>query len=260
MQNSELVEGRRYALREKRSAGSPMRKVKLVAKVGRRGMVKIRWEDGPHPGLEEYVRTAQLIVPWGDRAAFVRNEQRHAQLDAYARDRRDPAVEEAVSAVLASSGEPSAGAWGGTVSMDEAEIERIMRRAGLEGRAIEMHPLAFRDRSTGDICLPLECGETIARAFAAAEPETVTMYLDDHESELKAGGYAPGERYKHDLLRQYMPGYAIARQWAGFDQDRERLEQEIARLRTLVSIAASDLRSAGQDRKAARLLRGLDGR
>jgi hypothetical protein len=35
-----------------------MLKVKLIAKVGRGGKVKIRFEEGPHPGLEEYVRTA----------------------------------------------------------------------------------------------------------------------------------------------------------------------------------------------------------
>jgi hypothetical protein len=33
MQSSALIERRRYAFREKRSAGSPMLKVKLVAKV-----------------------------------------------------------------------------------------------------------------------------------------------------------------------------------------------------------------------------------
>jgi hypothetical protein len=90
MQGSALIEGRRYAFREKRSAGSEMLKVKLVAKVGRRGMVKIRFEDGPHPGLEEYVRTTTIVVPWGERAAFLRNEQRHAALDADAKERRDP--------------------------------------------------------------------------------------------------------------------------------------------------------------------------
>jgi hypothetical protein len=160
MQGSALIEGRRYAYREKRSAGSEMLKVKLVAKVGRRGMVKIGFEVGPHPGLEEYVRTTTIVVPWGERAAFLRNEQRHAALDAYGKERRDPAIEEAVSAVLASSGEPSAGAWGGLVGMAEAEIHRIMRRAGIEGDAKEMHPLGFFDPSTGNGYLPLECGET----------------------------------------------------------------------------------------------------
>ena len=39
-----------------------MFKVKLLDKVGRKGKVKIRFEDGPHPGLEEYVSTRQLVV------------------------------------------------------------------------------------------------------------------------------------------------------------------------------------------------------
>jgi hypothetical protein len=37
------------------------------------------------------------------------------------------------------------------------------------------------------------------------------------------------------------------------------LRKEIARLRTLISGAAHDLDSAGQERKANRLLRALDG-
>lgn len=47
MQSSALTEGRRYAFREKRSAGSEILKVKLVANVGRRVMVKILYEHGP---------------------------------------------------------------------------------------------------------------------------------------------------------------------------------------------------------------------
>jgi hypothetical protein len=86
------------------------------------------------------------------------------------------------------------------------------------------------------------------------------MYIDDHEQELRIRGYQPGDRYLHDLLRQYHPGWAIARQWAGFDQDIERLEKEIGPLKALVSRAASKLREAGREDKARRLLRALDGR
>jgi hypothetical protein len=32
----------------------------------------------------------------------------------------------------------------------------------------------------------------------------------------------------------YLPGFAIARQWAGFDREVEQLQKEIARLRGLV--------------------------
>jgi hypothetical protein len=38
------------------------------------------------------------------------------------------------------------------------------------------------------------------------------------------------------------------------------LRKEISRLRGLISTAAYDLKSAGQERKASRLLRALEGR
>jgi hypothetical protein len=56
-----------------------------------------------------------------------------------------------------------------------------------------------------------------------------------------------------------LPGFAIARQWAGFEQKSEQLQKEIARLRGLVSTAAYDLRAIGADSKCRRLLRALDG-
>jgi hypothetical protein len=39
-----------------------MLEVRLLDKVGRKGKIKIRFEDGPHPGLEEYISTRQLAV------------------------------------------------------------------------------------------------------------------------------------------------------------------------------------------------------
>lgn len=64
METHALVLGNSYAFREKRRAGKPFLKVKLVDIVGRKGKVKVRFEDGPHPGLEEYVSTRQIVVPW----------------------------------------------------------------------------------------------------------------------------------------------------------------------------------------------------
>jgi hypothetical protein len=236
-----------------------MLKVKLLAKVGRGGKVKIRFEDSPHPGLEEYVRTANLVVRWGDRAAVLRDEERSRRIDEHARQSRaDSAIVEAVSSILESSGEPSAGAATGGLEMPQSELERIMRRAGIEGDFASLHYLAFRNRR-GEVEMPLDGAETLAGAFAAAEPETVLMYLSDRESELKHRGYRPGEHYVHDLLRHYMPGWAVARQWAGFDQEVEQLKKEIGRLRQLVSGAANDLKSAGAEAKSRRLLRALDG-
>src|SRR5436309_8217119 len=78
VESASLEIGRLYGYRENpRARGSELLKVKLVAKVGRGGKVRIRFEQGPHPGLEEYVRTANLIVPWGSRQALLRDEERH---------------------------------------------------------------------------------------------------------------------------------------------------------------------------------------
>jgi hypothetical protein len=56
-----------------------------------------------------------------------------------------------------------------------------------------------------------------------------------------------------------MPGWAVARQWAGFEQEIEQLKKEIGRLRQLLSEALHDLNDAGADSKSRRLLRALDG-
>jgi hypothetical protein len=89
-----------------------MLKVKLVEFVGRKGKVKVRFEDGQHPGLEEYVATRQLVCVWGQREQILRDEERAARLEDYVRRSgvADRALVEATAAVLVSSGEPGAGA------------------------------------------------------------------------------------------------------------------------------------------------------
>jgi hypothetical protein len=59
---AQLEVGRWYAYREKRGPRYPILTVRLLDKVGRKGKIKIRFEDGPHPGLEEYISTRQLVV------------------------------------------------------------------------------------------------------------------------------------------------------------------------------------------------------
>ena len=100
----------------------------------------------------------------------------------------------------------------------------------------------------------------MAKAFAAAEPQTVVGYLDDEEEELRLRGNQPGDRWYHQYQRELSPGYALARQWAGLEQEAEMLRKEIARLRGLISAAAYDLKPAGQEPKSRRLLRALEGR
>lgn len=84
-------------------------------------------------------------------------------------------------------------------------------------------------------------------------------YIDDEEEELGLKGIQPGERWYHQYLRELSPGFALARQWAGLEQEAEILRKEIARLGSLVSAAAYDLKAAGRDRKTNRLGRALEG-
>jgi len=56
-----LIEGRFYAYRERRA---------------RKGKLKVRFAEGPYLELEDYVSTRQIVVPWGERQAFLRDEER----------------------------------------------------------------------------------------------------------------------------------------------------------------------------------------
>jgi hypothetical protein len=85
------------------------------------------------------------------------------------------------------------------------------------------------------------------------------MVIQDEEEQLRLSGNVPGQRYMHDVLRSHLPGFAIARQWAGFDQELEQLQKEVGRLRGLVSSAAYELRARGAEGEYRRLLRALDG-
>ena len=259
MRTDELVIGRNYAFRHTRGPDCPLLKVQLLDIVGRKGKVKVRFQTGPHPGLEEYVATRQLVARWSERRAVLRDEQREQRLQEHSRRLRDPALVEAAAAVLSATGEPGAGADPGVTVFGRDELQRILDRAGLETAPEDLHWLGYRDRR-GAVHLPLDAVVELARAFAAAEPEAVTAYLDDVETELRLRGNAPGERWYHDYLRQRSPGFALAKQWAGPEQEAERLRREIARLRSLLSRAAQDLRRVRAEERAARLERALQGR
>jgi hypothetical protein len=144
------------------------------------------------------------------------------------------------------------------VGRESAAVRLHASASAVQTAPADMHPLAFTDRH-GTAHLPLEALAAIAKAFAAAEPQTVIGYLEDEEEELRLRGNQPGDRWYHQYRRELSPGYALARQWAGLQQEAEMLRKEIARLRTLISSAAYDLKAAGQEDKSRRLLRAVEG-
>jgi hypothetical protein len=86
-----MVVGRSYGYREKRGPDQPILKIKLLDKVGRKGKIKVVFETGPHPGLEEYIDTRQALCPWGERNEILRDEKHAAALAAYTHGVRDSA-------------------------------------------------------------------------------------------------------------------------------------------------------------------------
>ncbi len=235
MQYNEIGVGQKYAFRQRLSTSEPLLQVQVIEKAGRRGQVKIRRVTEPYAGLEEWVTSGQLVVPWTERKALLRDEERAKRFDE-ARRKSNEGLVKAIETVIYATGYSDAGAdHDGTIRMDAEELREIARRASLPQRLEDMHPAVYVDRH-GSMHLPVEVAERLAQSFAKAEPELVLMYIEDEEREYKARGYAPEERFYHDLLREHMPGFALARYWA-------RYQEEIALLRSEVEAPGSDVRS-----------------
>jgi len=108
--------------------------------------------------------------------------------------------------------------------------------------------------------LPIEVAEKLAHAYASAECEMVLMYIEDEENEDRARGFELGERLCHDWLREHMPGYALARYWAGHESEVAFLRQEIERLRQVVDSAADALVKVGAEQEGWRMRLAKDAR
>ena len=78
--------GKKYGWRLKPSVAGTLCQVQVLEKIGRKGMIKIRHLGPPHEGLEEFVKTASIIVPWNEQKAFLRDEERLRQREASAKE------------------------------------------------------------------------------------------------------------------------------------------------------------------------------
>lgn len=260
MQGAEIHIGQRYGIRLKLTPNEPLWEADAIAKVGRGGRVKVRYgEASPHPGLEEYVHSRQIVVPWRERHAFLHDEERLQRVKAESRDAGDRVRQEAIDTVLTATGETAAFLHSaGYLSIELEAVRRIAQRAGLTGPILDLHSAAFVDRS-GTLQLPFTGAERLTQAFAQAQSDSVTRYLDAEEEQYKAQGYLRGEHFWHDVLREHEPAFALVRQWAGLTQDRQHLRAEIQRLQEVVQLAITELDRCGATRAARRIERALQG-
>ena len=259
MESSQMKIGRDYLYREKRAPGSPHQRVKLLAKVGRACKIRVRFIDGPFPGLEEYVHCGRIIVPWSESKAFPRDEQRRRRLEEISLPQYSHVVAEAILTVFAATGDETGCVNGdGVLDGNAAALRRVAQRAGIKKPVEELGRESFVDRF-GRLLLSFDGALTLAMAFAKAEPEKVLLLIENEEAELRAKGYEPGEHYYHESLLKQAPANALARQWAGFENEVEQLREEIVRLRMVVKRAADFLDSAGMGFEADRVRREMDG-
>jgi hypothetical protein len=94
-------------------------------------------------------------------------------------------------------------------------VERLMARAGVAGRVVDLDRVyGWVDRH-GEFRMSMPGAVRLARALAAAEPEIVIHALAAKEATNRARGY--GDPLWHQQLIRDRPGHALARQWAGHD-------------------------------------------
>lgn len=254
MQSHLLHTGRTYTHRANPAdPASHLSKVQVIAPPRSR-QVKIRHADGELNGLEEWVPTRQIMCPWGERRAYLRDERREAELRAASEHDREAVEEQAISTVFEATGDETGFIRSWTV--DPARGQRLWSRAGLGGTPAD-EPLAYRDRH-GALHLSYATALKFAQAFAATEPEPCLMYLREWEDRLRAEGFEPGNRSAHHVLRQMAPAHALVRGWCELPA-YALWEDEAKRLRTLLARSIARLSELGDEETAQRLTRAMKG-
>ena len=255
MWKSEIKPGVEYALREKRGAGVPLQRVRIVGHI-RGNRWKAEWID-PNPGLVHYVKSGDLVALWKEHKVFLKeeaDEERLRERSGRQGYKKDSPVDNALHAVFESVGDRDVTYWGGILSGPPESIDRLRVRVGSETG--KNSPYAYINRR-GVLRLPFDEALDMARRFCAAEPATVLIGIETTERKWAREAATPGEEHMTALLTEYRASWALIRQWAGHDAAVAQREAEIQRLERLVWDAIYALQKAGLEREASRLRRAV---
>jgi hypothetical protein len=231
MEKSEIQPKTEYALRERRVAGAPFQRVRVIEHV-RRNKWKVQWIE-PNPGLVDYVESGQLMAPWKDHKAFLKEEgsaqhlREHNERHGY--EGEDTPIVNALYEVFETVGERDVSFYKGSLKGPPDAIARVRARAGISVER-ELLP-AYVDRR-GILHVPFDSALELARKFSAAEPTTVLVAVEATEREW-AQKARHGEDYIVKLLNEYQAAWALIRQWAGHDAAIAQREAQIQRLERL---------------------------
>lgn len=266
MQKADFKAGEHWAYRAQHTIETPAQRVELVALLPRKGAhkVKVRYLEGEIEGFEEFVPGVHLRCRWRDWKKVERDERCEATLVGFVNSREplEDVFIQAANVVLAATGEDvmvdGYRRYSKMYDCQRPGLERVAGRAKLDTSAWRHHP-CFIDREGALFMLDSQVVE-LAVAFAAAEPDTVCLYLDAEEQSYLSKGYTLGERYYHDQFLKQKPAWLLARSWVAKDGGRDPLHRELERLQRLLSEALSALERAGDERTVARLRRSWEGK
>lgn len=257
MLKADIKPGCEYAVREKRTQGTPLQRVRIIEHV-RSNKWKAKWID-PNPGLVDYVESGQLIVPWKEHKAFLKEKANEEQIQRYKDDHgytdRNRPVITALEQVFQSAADGLAFTKGCLVGAPES-IGRLKTRAKTDSAKQSM--VAYVDRQAR-MHLPFDEALELARKFCTQEPSTVLVDVEATERDWSHKA-THGEEYLVQLLNEYRASWALIRQWAGFDAAVAQREEEIKKLERLVWDAIYALQKAGLDSEAAKLRRTIERR
>jgi hypothetical protein len=257
MLKAQIKPGTEYAFREQRLPGTSFQRVRVIQHV-RGNKWRAEWID-PSPGLVDYVESGQLIVPWKEHKAFLKEEaasealRQHNEQLGYA---ENSPVANALYEIFENVGD-EVSFYRGVLSGSPEAIDRVKTRAKMN--LSERSPVAYADRQ-GTLHLPFDNALEIARMFCAAEPAPVLLQAETAEREWSQKARRPGEEYMVKLLNEYRASWALIRQWAGHDAAVAQREAEIERLERLVWDAVYALQRAGLDKEAAKLRHSIEKR
>jgi hypothetical protein len=250
MLKSHIKPGTEYAFREHRSPGTPFHRVRVIQHT-RGTKWRAEWIE-PSPGLVDYVESGQLVVPWKEHKAFLKEEasaealREHNERTGY--EENSP-IANALYSVFESVGD-DVSIYRGILSGSPEAVDRVKTRAAMD--TSKRSPLAYIDRQ-GKLHLPFDEAFELARMFCAAEPAAVLVRVETTERDWSQQARRPGEEYIIPLLNQYRASWALIRQWTGHDPAVAQREAEIERLERLVWDAVYALQKAGLDKEAAKL-------
>lgn len=221
--------GEHWAYRE--GKGKPLRQAEIV-QLGppRSRKARIRFVDGEFAGLDEWVPTRRLLVPWAEAAAFHHDEVRWEAVVA-ASQAANPSQIELLAAELISFAYPLADGllaspmdFGACTGTDPQVLQISL---GVSPDELFADPLAYVSRF-GTYCAPWTTTRRLVRRICEVFSDAVVQRLAEreawHQEHLTQARYESRGRddrrlteYWSALYEEAKPAFALVRDWCGSD-------------------------------------------